>query len=263
MPTRFVFLADTHLGTLSPGYQQRPAYPDRLPVLLEALCSWMASHGPVDFVLHGGDLVDAPTIANLRAAGERLRLTVPAYLCLGNHDLHSEGALAAWLDACPALFPGGQPSFDLEWPHGVLHVIPNHWDDLPFFWGDTLDAHLLPDQVKALGEALDRRPDVPHVLATHSPVFGVPPEQTGLPEPIHAPSMRFTEQILDLVRRHPCLQLVVGGHNHLNMDIEANGCRFATTSSFVEEPFQFKLVELGGDGIRVSSHSVEPLLSLR
>ena len=47
----------------------------------------MDAHGPVDFVLHGGDMIDSTREEHIDRAAEMFRLSVPVYLCLGNHDL--------------------------------------------------------------------------------------------------------------------------------------------------------------------------------
>ena len=68
------------------GYRQQPGYPERRPELLALLDAWIRENPPIDFVLHGGDLIDGTTPANLRTAREFARLPVPVRLCLGNID---------------------------------------------------------------------------------------------------------------------------------------------------------------------------------
>lgn len=43
--TRFIYIADTHLGANPAGYQQQKAYPEKLPDILSALCKHVAKSG--------------------------------------------------------------------------------------------------------------------------------------------------------------------------------------------------------------------------
>ena len=95
--TKFLYIADTHLGANPMGYQKQRGYPERLPEILACLRAWLADEGGVDFILHGGDMVDSATADHIREAAEVFRFPVPVYLCLGNHDLTGEGSLDDWL----------------------------------------------------------------------------------------------------------------------------------------------------------------------
>ena len=66
--------------------------------MLECLDKWIQSHPGIDFVLHGGDMVDLATVENIRAARDLFSLSVPVYLCLGNHDM-TDAARAGYMAA--------------------------------------------------------------------------------------------------------------------------------------------------------------------
>lgn len=242
--TRFLFLSDTHCGARPMGYTMQAGYPEHLPALVAALEAWIGEH-PVDFVLHGGDMVDASTPENLAAAAALFRLSVPVYLCVGNHDLTEEGSPGRWLEYGGGFFADGHPTYTVEAEDALIHVAPTHWErDEPFRWRAHQDAHLVPEQVDYLHTALARRTDVSHFLLTHSPVCGLPGAQTGLGEDLHAPPAEFSSQIGQLLSAHPHLLCVLGGHNHLNLHVEAEGVHRVTASSWVEAPFDFKLFEV-------------------
>jgi len=46
----------------------------------------------IDFILHGGDMIDSTTEDHIVAATNAFDLAVPVYLCLGNHDLTTPDA---------------------------------------------------------------------------------------------------------------------------------------------------------------------------
>ncbi|MDZ7371989.1 MAG: hypothetical protein ONB12_12570, partial [candidate division KSB1 bacterium] len=136
------------------------------------------------------------------------------------------------------------PEFSIATPEVVAHVVPNHWCAQPYFWRDAQEEHFSEDQLRWLRSELRRKPQLPHILVTHSPVFGLPPEQTGQAEPLHPPHQSFTETILRLADEHPQLRCVLGGHNHMNSRIERQGVQYVTASAFVETPFEAKLIEV-------------------
>lgn len=243
--TRFVFLADTHLGACPMGYQQQPGRPDRLADRLAALRRSIAEQGGADFIVHGGDLVDAVSEENLRAAvAEWARLSMPVRLCLGNHDLTDPDAINRWRTLAPDFFPGIRPEYTIATPDCAIHIVPNHWCERPYFWKDLQRAWFSDDQRAWLRAELRTRPDLPHILVTHSPVFGLPPEQTGFAAPYHAPEETFTRTVVGLSAEYPHVRCVLGAHNHLNSRVERNGVQYVTVSSFVETPYEAKWLEV-------------------
>jgi len=260
--TRFLYIADTHLGADPMGYTQQPGYPERLGEICRTLVEHVAAWGGVDFVLHGGDMVDAATDANIRAAAELFDLPAPVYLCLGNHDLTTPDAIQRWLEVAPRFFIGNAPEYDVATDDCIIHVVPNHWCDAPYYWRDTQEPQLSAEQVERLERALDAAPDLPHVILTHSPVHGVPPEQTGLVEPHHSPPASFTSQITAILAGHDCVRCVLGGHSHMNMRLARDGVEFVTVSALSETPFEFKLFEVSSEKMRMSTVSLGPSLDL-
>ena len=258
--TRFVYIADTHYGTDTLGYQQQPGYPSRLPELLGLLDGWIREQGDIAFLLHGGDMVDHCTRGNIRDAGKAFHLSVPTYLCLGNHDLTSADALALWFDVAPDFCPQASPMYTLALADCRLHVVPNHWEERPFFWDQVQEPHFSSEQLPWLEAALADEPGVPHTLCTHSPALGVPPEQAGFDAPYHPPPEAFTQVLLDLTQRYPHLRLVLGGHSHINMHVRRGNAHFVTVSGFSETPFEFKVVEVNGSSLRMSTYALDGLV---
>ena len=261
--TKFIYLADTHFGADPMGYQQQKGYVERLPELLDLLDAWIQEEGGGDFVLHGGDLVDKATDCNIRGAGELFRLSVPVYVCLGNHDLTDANALGVWLPEAPALLAGGDPNYTITCDGCVVHVVPNQWCSTPYLWDAEQTPQFLDTQLEELEADLAQEPGAIHILATHSPTLGVPCDQTGLEQPYHRPSEDFARVVLRMAEKHPQLRVVLGAHNHLNMHLERDGAHFVTASSFTEVPFEFKVFEVDPPQIRMSTISLTGRTSFR
>lgn len=254
--SRFLFLADTHLGATQAGFQQQPKYPGRLSEIARALKNWILADGRIDFVLHGGDMIEVTDDASIRTAVDLFDLPVPVYLCLGNHDLTAPDAMARWMELAPGFFPEMRPEFTISTDDCVIHVVPNHWDESRYQWRACQDVNLAPNQVAYLQRHLQVRSDRPHLLMTHSPVFAVPVEQTGLDEPFHPPPASFTETFTDLAATHPHLRCVLGAHNHVNMRVRQAGVDYVTVSSLIETPFEFKVFEVAPGSIAMETVSL-------
>lgn len=243
--TRFVYLSDTHWGIEKPGYTMQESHPPQLPHLLARLEEWVVAHGPIDFVLHGGDMIDSTSVEHIARAAELFQLSLPVYLCLGNHDLTCADALDMWLREAPQFFGTGGVNFSVETDDALIHIAPNQWGPEPYFWNGVQEPHFLAAQERFIAEALARNPEKVHVFSTHSPVCGVPCAQTGYEEPYHSPPSAFVEQVDMWARAHPQLACVLGAHSHINSHVEVEGTHYVTSSSFSEVPFDFKLFEIG------------------
>lgn len=261
--TKFLYISDTHLGANPMGYQQQQGYPERLPELLETMEEWISATGDIDFLLHGGDMVDAATEVNIQTAADLFHLSIPVYLCLGNHDLTHEKSLDMWLGLAPRLFKNQAPEYTVETDDCVLHVIPNHWEETPYFWGSRQDAQFSADQLTQLKIDVEKRPETAHIISTHSPTIGLPIEQTGFPEPHHSPPESFQTQLMELTAERQQIQSVLGGHNHMNMHLEIDAVNYVTTSSFPETPFDFKLFEITPTAISMSTPSLFDRMGFR
>ena len=258
--TRFVYIADTHPGTDALGYHQQPAYPSRLPQLLALLDRWVLEQEDIAFLLHGGDMVDHCTHESIRGAGRAFHMSVPTCLCLGNHDVTSADALTLWLDVAPGFFPQASPMYTVAMADCRLHVGPNHWEERPYFWDQVQEPRFSAEQLEWLETALTHDTALPHILCTHSPALGAPPEQTGFDAPFHPPPESLSHVLLDLAQRHPHLRLVLSGHSHINMHVRRGNAHFATVSGFSETPFEFKVVEVNENALRMSTHALDGLV---
>lgn len=261
--TRFIYVADSHVGAGEAGYHQQPRYADRLPELAALLDAWIQQDGDIDFVLHGGDMVDAASVDNIRAARALFQLSVPVYLCLGNHDLTEEGALDMWLSEASAFFHDPDPVFTVRGAGCFVHVAPVQWCDTPYFWHDEQRPHFLPGHLERVSAVIAENPDAVHVLCVHADVFGIPPGQTGFDVVYHAPMDAYTQTVLDFTRRHPQIRCVLAAHNHINSCVMYEGVPFVTVSAFAETSFEFKVIEVEVGKVTMTTHNLSPDVSFK
>ena len=254
--TKFIYISDTHMGADQVRLQQQ-GYPKQTAEILTALKAYLHGQGDIDFVLHGGDMIGTLSDAGIVASATAFDWDVPVHLCLGNHDLDSPTAVERWLALAPRFFgDSGKPVYTVATEDCRIHVVPNHWCEEPYYWRDSLDAQFSTDQLTYLTEALDAEPDLPHIVQTHSPAFGVPEEQTGFAEPFHSPAPAFTAVFIELASRHPNLKCVLGAHNHINTHVVHEGVHFVTSSALVEVPFEFKILEVTPGAMAMSTVSL-------
>ncbi len=258
--SKFLFIADTHLGAKIVGYHQQHAYPERLQEIIAAFKQLIEECGDIDFILHGGDMLDFTSEDNIRSASELFSFGLPLYLCLGNHDLTSYSAVEQWLDLAPQLFPSNEPNCTLTLPDCVIHIAPNHWCGTPYYWANRQSPYFSKEQHEWFTKTLSQKPDLPHILLTHSPTLGLPKEQTGKDKPIHAPPTSFTAEVMSLAKSHPSLRCVLGAHNHMNMNLLIEDIDFLTVSALVETPFECKLFEVTEEHIHMSTISLKDRL---
>jgi DNA repair exonuclease SbcCD nuclease subunit len=251
--TKFIFISDTHLGANPMGYEQQKGYPDKINEIITTLSEYINKRQDIDFILHGGDMIDYTTKENIFAAADVFNLPVPVYLCLGNHDLTTSEALDQWLKYAPQFFKNGKPDYTIDTLDCSIHISPNQWEEKPYYWSVKQSPHLLKYQKEFLSKDLNNKTDIPHILLTHSPVFGLPPGQTGLLESYHNPEENFSNEIKSISQKYPNLKCILGGHSHVNTCVDYENKMFITASSFVETPFEFKLFEVGKNNINMST----------
>jgi DNA repair exonuclease SbcCD nuclease subunit len=246
------------------GYNQQPRYADRISELVQLLDAWIAAQDPpIDFVLHGGDMIDATNPRNIRRAKQAFSLTVPVYLCLGNHDLTTPDALDLWLSLAPEFFCDAQPVYTLANGSWMLHIVPNQWCETPFYWRDVQRPHLLPDHWAHLASALFAYPDRQHLLCTHAEVLAVPADQVGRSQPYHPPLAGYATEVRDLATRHSHLRGVLSGHSHVNTHGMAAQAHAITGSAFSETPFEFKDVVVGHEHFTMRTVPLLPAASFK
>lgn len=252
------------MGANPMKYHQQAGCPEKLPEILLKLNQYIKKAGNIDFILHGGDMIDSTSDEAIVMAAKHFEFDIPLYLCLGNHDLTEKNSLERWLELAPQYFQDKKnPNHTITMNDCIIHVFPNHWEEQPYYWGTTQDAYLSEEQLKKLSNDLNESVNLPHLVLTHSPVFGLPTEQTGLSEPYHPASTTIKTLLTTLTAEHKNIKCVLGGHNHLNSHTEHNGVHFITASSFAETPFEFKLFDITANSMTMSTLSLADSLDFK
>lgn len=259
--TKFIFLSDSHVSM--PGghmaYTQQKSYVHKIKDILLCLDDWIKGEGDIDFVLHGGDMIN-DTNTDISLARDLFNLSVPVYLCLGNHDLTVENGFELfWLKEAPEFFLDSSPNFTIHSGNTLVHVIPNQWEtDKPYFWKSSLIPHYLPDQMKELAQKLEKYPNSIHFLTTHTSILGIPTDQTGLHFPYFESGQEFTQKIMGFIKKYPQIRGVFHGHTHLNALVKHKdvNTRFISASAFSESPFEFKVIEVTPSFITMKTYSL-------
>ncbi|MEI6131391.1 MAG: metallophosphoesterase [Bacillota bacterium] len=257
---KFVLISDTHIGANPMEYEQQKGYPERLPQIVEALDQWILEQKDIDFVLHSGDMVDLSTEENIRTAHKMFKLSVPVYLCLGNHDLNTIDAVNLWLTHAPDFFPNGKPEFSIQKGKCVMHVVPTQWEETPYFWGSIQAPHFLKEQFS--GMRMRNKETETHFICTHCAVMGVPMAQTGFNYEYHNQDEAFEKEVFGIINENPAIRCVLSGHNHINSSVLKNNVRFVTTSSFSEIPFEAKVFSVTDTAIEMETITMLSLAKL-
>ena len=256
---RFIYLTDTHIGANPVGYHQQPAYPEKIAQLLDVLSNDI-SHESVDFVIHGGDMVDYCQPDVIQFANEQFTLPVPTFLCLGNHDLDRKDALDVWMQHAPNLFVNASPNFKIIRDSFVIHVVPNQWEEgYEYYWNESgaQFPHFTNMQVKQLIKTIEKHPDKKHIIITHSPVFGMDKEQSGLDEVLHNVPAQFQQTFKNLVNTYPNIKMILSGHSHFNTIKQIEETLFVNVSSFVETPFNYKVIDITDEWINIETRQID------
>lgn len=264
MKIRFLYLTDTHLGGTEAGYTLQPRCWDRVGLLFDGLSTWLRRHS-VDFILHGGDVIDHGTACEIKMAVSCFsRLGVPTYLCLGNHDLAQRDSMDHWRSQHGGMLPDGADTFALEFGEFGLFVLGHHWytTDPPHYWQeDKPQIPLLDDRQRCFLESFLATSDRPVIVATHSPLNAVPSVQTGMPQPFHSPDPEFVNIFRTLARKFDMMKLILCGHNHANSVYDHGGFVTMTTASFTETPFDVRTITVCDEAVEVETISLADLVS--
>lgn len=259
MTTRFLYITDTHWGARpNEGYAVQPRDPSKADALYQGLRQWLAQQDPpIDFVLHGGDVINDGTPEQIIDATQKLTaLGTRVMVCLGNHDLQQAGSMANWRKHHQGLLPDESGSFAVTFPDCHLYVLNHHWHsiDPPHFWDQSKpQSPVLDDKQRSDFEAFAVNADRPIVLAIHAPVQGVVLTQEGKQVELHPPDPAWRQYILSAIDRFDAIKLVLTAHAHINTLGHEKQCVIAGTSAFSETPYEAKLVALDGKQITIQT----------
>ncbi|MGV3464602.1 MAG: metallophosphoesterase family protein [Heyndrickxia sp.] len=262
--TKFIYLTDSHIGASKIGFHQQPAHPNILDCLVKQLQK-VITNSQIEFIIHGGDMVDHCSEGNIQMAKSYFSpIKLPIYLLLGNHDLDEINALQFWMENAPNFFLNRSPQYSIVRDDFVIHVVPNHWEkEVLYYWKEEQIPYFTEEQLDDLEQKLQYYSDRVNILATHNPMFGVFPEQTGLKEVIHDVPECFRARVIGLMKRYDQFKLVLSGHNHINTLVNTAEGIFVSHSSFIEEPFEYKMIDISKTHISIETHSLGQYLQFK
>jgi DNA repair exonuclease SbcCD nuclease subunit len=232
---------------------------DRLDEIFQALKHFIQSNN-VELVIHGGDITHDGNDSQIQQAIEQLKtLEVPVAFCLGNHDLAQADSFELWqsIPIPDHFFPADtflslNDEVDLilinnTWWNGSASG--RHWKENGEPYSSIADRTL-----NWLTQTLEAAPEKAAILIVHAPVDAIPPRLTGMPEPIHVPTIAYKEKMDELLSRFSRVKLVLTGHNHVHLAIRAEGDQFRlSTASLIEPPFEFRLIQLSGKSLTLET----------
>lgn len=259
--TKILFLTDSHVGGSDEGFHHQPRQCHRLAAVFARLSQLVTEVRP-DIVLHGGDITEHGTDAEMVAAFDMLAgLGAPVALCLGNHDLGQENGLGRWQrQAAQRGLACGDALIGIA---GIDIILMNTaWitdEGAGHRWkaGDDVCETISAEQLRWLSDRLLERAPTPTILVVHSPLTSIPPRLTGGSVPVHVPAADYSTALLHVLRRHPHVRLVLAGHNHVNCLDRDGSCLLTSTAAFSEMPGCVRLVET--DGVAWSMRTISLL----
>ncbi|MDD2480254.1 MAG: metallophosphoesterase [Victivallaceae bacterium] len=259
---KFLYIADTHVGgSDSVGYMQQKRYLKYFEEVIAVFVEWIKQRGDIDFVIHGGDMVENSSTENIAKAVQLFeQLPCPIYLALGNHDLTEDDSINKWLATAPAFFRDQSVDFSFIQENMKFDLLSCHWGEQDYYWNNS-EPQIPYLNKKQIGLTAGDGNNY-QVLVTHSPIFGLPPEQTGLGKCLHPPTGNFGSVIHSLALKQG-ISLVLGAHTHMNMHVCKDGIHYVTVSAFSETPFEFKFFELIGKSISMQTVSLIDLLGIK
>ena len=228
---------------------------------MDCLKKYVEDNADIDFILHGGDMVDETSEAAIYAASEFFgQLSCPTYLALGNHDLMLRNSLELWLRIAPQFFPDRKSDFRLVKDGVRLDGALCNWGDEVAYWDP--DKPQIPwltnEQLKRISEPYDECRT--QIIVTHAPIYGLPPEQYGGWGPLHPPIGEFSDQLSEAGSR-ACL--ILGAHNHMNMAVRKSDRYHVTTAALSESPFEFKVIDATRDKMVLRTISLNSKVSFQ
>ncbi|MDD5597601.1 MAG: metallophosphoesterase [Victivallaceae bacterium] len=257
---KFIYLADTHIGgDDNIGYCKQPRYLRFFQEIIEGLARKIKEIKDIDFIIHGGDMIDAATPESIIEAGNFFsQLPCPTYLVLGNHDLTVPNSLEMWLEHATQFFPDNKFDFRLIKDGVQIDAVLCNWCEIPAYWNleKPLVPWLFPEQMKQIAHI--EMACHTQIVVMHSPIYGMPPEQHGGTESLDAPSGDLCEKLAPVLKN---ASLVLGAHNHMNMTLLKDERHYVTTASLSEMPFEFKIIEVTHEKLSMKTIGLSNLVS--
>lgn len=248
MPTRFVFITDSHYHPAAPRDFGAPKLLTRGREVLDAMVPAVNALEP-EFIVHGGDLLcggnsfEIPTDQYLESvdtvAGAYEAFNAPVHIVPGNHDCdatdYSFDAFAQRF-RMPAVLNVVEPVPGLRLAlANVYHADPRAGAGS---WSDALDQALRQAAAQALADR------VPLLLVLHPWILPNYEDQGGV--------VADYERVLATVSECPAVAAVLTGHRHMNRVRPWRDFLIVDTACLIGYPVGFRELTLRDDGLLCS-----------
>ena len=280
--TRFVVISDTHFFAPGKGKDGRwwhRSMHSRPEQIAKAMMQAIVPLKP-EFVIHCGDLTGLCEMENFHYAKSVMdRLGCPWYVVPGNHDTWYPGVRAAlsslyglksercyydqvindihflFLDTCSWASTDGAVSAYLD---------KELCDS-----GQIAGLYVAEEQLAWLDEQLSRHADKKAILVGHAPVRykasypaqkfwdGTPTENGRLDVAGAVDGIVNIQQVRQVIDGRTNIIAMFNGHWHINDINVRNEVVYCQVAALREWPFEFRLVELSGEKLSISTHGLE------
>ncbi|MCC7493605.1 MAG: metallophosphoesterase [Fimbriimonadaceae bacterium] len=256
----FGFVTDTHLGHAGGRGVHNAADAAGVAPRLRRLATDLAG---CELVLHGGDLIDAGTWEQQRAFAALVADWPPLYVALGNHDALQPGDRERWPDALPQAF--GAAELHHSFTHCGVHfvVLQSWWCDLagepqPYWVPAAGCVWQVPDEQLAWLDAdLAAHAGLPTVVLNHPLAIPVVARVTGGSDD-HLPPRAASADLLAILARHQQVELLLGGHAHVQQLESRAGLWHLAGGALVEPPCCWRRITLSATDWIVETLPVLP-----
>jgi predicted phosphodiesterase len=241
----------------------------------ELLVASIASQG-VDFVIHCGDLTHWGDIKSFSYAHDILtRFKVPVLFTLGNHDTGLAGTrrnLARMFSLDQELF------YYVKYINNVRYIFLDSnyahlasgdeseemcWDSTHEYTGVGFSSA----QIAWLQAELQRDRDTMTLVVAHHPIASKSEYPIISPRDIGAPQLRigpvwqklfpkYHKEILALLEAAPNVRAMFTGHWHINCITRVRNLYHVKTSSLIEYPFEYRIVDINHHYLTVSTQTL-------
>lgn len=260
---KILFITDTHFGGKDlTGYHQQPRYPEQIEELLFNLDAIVREES-VNLIIHGGDLTDnaTPLEINRSAKMYSKHLSCPVFLALGNHDCLVEDCCERFLQYGSYFFPTNSCDSTLVFDDVRIDILSINWAPNSKYW--KLEDGALPSlSEEHLTRLSSGNQDLPRVIVLHSNIRPKEILKDNISTLTHHPNNDF-DKIGDMLIEKFQPKLILTGHNHLNQLHKINNTIAISASSFVETPFECKVIDITKEKLSIKTIALADRLSFK
>ncbi|MCO5177965.1 MAG: metallophosphoesterase [Thermomicrobiales bacterium] len=259
--TRFAVVTDLHLGSTREGSWHNRFLSDHPEETAAAAVAAINADAP-DFTLILGDLADTASDAQLHLARETLdQLTMPWIVLRGNHDVTSDGDREPFNRIFGDRAPTGLvPQVMLPRPDGVaVAALDAEWGQENGRWW----VNAFAEQVDAVRAGVDAAGPALLIVLCHFPFVRQSEYiRTAAPTGKNAGTLTYGERTMAELTGDSHRTLFLAGHQHFHHIVESGTDEPAwlhvTTASLVEFPAEYRLIEVDGGTLSITTHPAAP-----